>query len=648
MPTSSLAQRAADPTPFERYVPASTKLYVAIRQLREVDAAMHRAHAWRLLPILGGASAGHREGFDLRAAVASLVGNDHTIEVDELMRAEVGIVASSWTKLGSAVWLVRVSRAETLDEWFPRRMRRMSGVTGDLVSFRTRGGMDVCVRGDVAAMTRRTRRDSPLRDVRRLMQHEGDDSLDRSDMFRDLVSYLPGRCLATVYLSRNGPRTANGDGGSGLWPELDRAAVGLYEHDGRIDLALRASLTKPQKLTPLEDHGVLQLMRLPQTTLFALATTMDFDRVYSAAMSNPSRSVWNRYLAILTGLARHASHRSQTGTGLGPHVVFAWGQDLSEEGSSPQVALMVECRSAQALRAEVTRIAGNLVKLAARTNEPAPEVLPTIQRELHLGTLVEHVPLGPYAAQRKSGMASLLGGADPAWAAWRNWFIIALSRDHLERILDAQTGLIPTIAAVADARELQERHAARSSVALAQPALAADVLDRWIKDYEEGSPSALGPSWWANPPGLGDAVGARLGVVLRADKERGVIVVADVPAQSPAQGHLQVGDLVLGIDGHLLGLRSPGSDLQEWLMQNAGRPEPILRIQRGGRMLDVGAPWASSHGGGAPQYARPVDAVRELATLGRGLRLATFSVHAADEMRYSALLTLRFYAEAPQ
>ncbi len=648
---SAHAQRRPPPagrqTPFEHFVPASARFFVTIRELREMDAALHRTHAWGLLPMIAGSGWQEHQTFDLRAAVTSLVDPNRSIDVDELMQAEVGIVAPSWTQLGNAVWLARPSDEEALDRWFPRRRRRGRFRPGKPQSFHMRSGMDVCIRDDVAAMTRRTSRGSPLRDVRRLMSGQSDDSLDRSEIYQELVSYLPGRHLAIAYVSSDSASGKAGAEDSGVWPVLDRTAIGLYEREGRIDLAIRGSRAIPQDQTALAPHAVTHLMRFPQTTLFTLGTTIDFDRVHAAAISAPSRSVWRRYLAILTGLARHATARSGGGTSLGPHVLLAWGQDLSERGSAPQIALMVECQAAQALRGEVSRIAGNLVKLAGRTGGLAPEAIPAIEQKMHLGTLIEHVSLEPYAAESTSPMASLVAGTDPAWAAWRNWFIIALTRDHLERILDAQNGLIPTLTAVRDVRELQHEEAARSVIALAQPALAADVMDRWLKDYEAGSPSLLAPSWWANPLGVIQTGQVLLGVVLRSHREPGVVVVADVPAQSAASGHLQAGDRILGVDGHVLSLEAANTDLRTRLTQISTQSRTTLRVQRGDRMLDVVVPLNTDRGPAPRRGVRPADAVRELASLGQALRLATFSVHIAGESRYSARLSLRFSAESP-
>ncbi|MHC4695909.1 MAG: hypothetical protein ACYTFA_04095 [Planctomycetota bacterium] len=647
----SLAQRppgaSHEPVPFERYVPASAKLFVTIRKLGEMDAALHRAHAWRLLPMIAGAGSGQDGPFDLRAAVKSLAGGNRPIEVDELMEAEVGIAAASWSQLGSAVWFVRISDEDALKRWFPGRRARRGPIPGRPMSFRMRDGMDVCVQDDVAAMTRRTGSSSSLREVRRLMSRGSKESLGRSEIFQELVSYLPARHLGIAYISSSGTSATDSTQSSTVWPALDRVAIGLYEREGRIDLAIRGSRAIPQTETPLAEHAIMRLMGLPQTTLFAAATTIDLDSAYKATLGDPSRGVWQRYLAILTGLARHAADRSQPGSSLGPHVIFAWGQDLSEHGSTPQVAVMVECTTGQRLQAEVKRIAGNMVKLVGKTHGMAPEAVPTIERTVHLGTPIEHLPLKRFAAESQFRMAPLLGNADPAWAVWRNWFIFALTRDHLVRILDAQHGLTPTLAGVRDAQELQRQQASRSVIAIAQPELARDVMDRWIKDYEAGALSLLAPSWWAKPPRPEELAEARLGVALRPGGKSGVVVVADVPTQSAAQGHLRVGDRIIGIDGHLLDLKVPNVDFSGRLTQSTTEGGPTLRVQRDRTMMDVVVSWNPDREPVPGSAVQPADAVRELASLGHALRLATFSVHSAGETRYSARLSLRFSADTP-
>jgi hypothetical protein len=197
---------------------------------------------------------------------------------------------------------------------------------------------------------------------------------------------------------------------------------------------------------------------------------------------------------------------------------------------------------------------------------------------------------------------------------------------------------------VPDASELERQEAGRAVVAMAQPALAGEVLSRWLQDYEKGAASPLVPSLWSNPPGLGDAAARRLGVVLRTEGEPGVVIVTDVSAQSAAFGLLQVGDRVLGVDGRLLSLEDPGAKLHELLMQSKSEVGPTLRVQRGQEMREVVVPRIRGDDGGLAARVDPIEAMRELASIGKAVRLGMFSVHAAGPTRYSARLSLRFVA----
>jgi len=644
--TPSFAQQRSShadrPTPFERYVPASANLFLAIRGLGDVDAALHRAHAWRLLPMWVSGTSENQAAFDLRAAVTALVGPHSSIAIDELMQAEAGIVATGWAKLGSAVWFVHLSDRNTFDRWFPTQLRRGEARTGPLLSFTTRDGMLVRLCGDVAALTRGTGDGALLRDVERLMARRGGTPLERSAPYRELVNRVPDRHLAIVYWVG---QTESVDEGAdaGLWPALDRAVVALYEREGRIDLAIRASRASPRGGIPIGRQAIQSLMQLPQTTLFALAARVRFDDIYNAARSTQTAGVWRRYLTVLAGMAWRASSKPETSQDQGVHMIFIWGQDLRENESAPQLAIMIEPPDPLALRSEVTRIARNLLRLVQPGPTLPQEAVPAIVQTSHLGTAILHVPLRAYAEKSQTPTGRLLGGLDPAWTVWRNWFIFALSHDHLERILDGQHGLIPTLASVRDAGELRDAKAGRTVLGIAQAALATDVLDRWLSDHEAGGPSLLAPNLWERAARPAAPASADLNIGWRSDPTPGVALVTTVPPDSGAKGLLQPNDHIVGVDGRMLDLESPSADLAEHLSKETTRSSVTFRVQRSGTLIDVVVPLSTPN---RPPIS-PADAVREFASLGRTLRFATMSVHATGERHYSARLSLRFAPDAP-
>ena len=632
---------AGSPRPvlLEQYVPASARLFVKIRKLGEVNAALHRAHAWQLLPLIAGESPDGRKPVDLRAALTRLLGPRSSVPPDELSEVEIGIVADSWTALGGAVWLVRISHDAVLDRWFPKKWRRNERKGQKARSFRTTDGLRIVVRDRIVAMARRSGAGSLLSQTGRLMVRPGDGTLRQAPHYQELIAHLPAGELAVAYFNRGEPHHARPASGS-WWPALERAAIGVYENEGLIDFAVRGARTESRTGVPVALDAFGRLVRLPRTTLFASATTVDFARALATATQNPAAGTLGRYLNLLSGVGTSESRAAELLGQLGPHLIMAWDQDLGEDGTLPQFALMVESTDAGALRDETTQMAANAVRLMQSIDPIKPEAVPTVQRNVHLGTPIFSLPLRGYAEHSRFSSVRLMGGLEPAWAAWGNWFVVALTRDHLERIVDAQYGLIPRLVAVADVRELNYYKANRTTVSIGQAGPAAAVLSRWLKSFEDGDPSFLDPSLWEPPTGANLALRRDLGIGVSPGYTPGVIAVETVDPGSPGAGLLRHGDRIIGIDGLLLDLESPDTSLRQQLKTAASGPK--LRVQRGDTMVNVVLPEDMDFTEQSSLPIAPARAVRELASLGRTLQFAIFSVHATRDTHYSAKLTLRF------
>ncbi|MGB2986189.1 MAG: hypothetical protein WBE26_09930 [Phycisphaerae bacterium] len=637
----SPAARPARPAAFARYVPASARLFVTIRRLGEVDEALHRAHAWGLAPLLSGRPADEGKPFDLRGAITSFLGPRTSIDIDELMQAEMGLVARSWSQVSRPVWLVRIRDESVLDRWFPPAQRSMKGAMGPVRFFRTREGVIVCTRDGIVAMARRWGPDSLLQEVMDLMADRGGDVLESSATFKGLMAYLPVDRLAVAYAARDDTSAADGVELSPWWPTVDRAVIGLYEGQGRLDVAVRASLAAPHRAPKLSPAAMERLLRLPQTTLFAFTTTIDFDCAYDAAtMKSPSGAL-GRYLVFLAGMRKANDTPSEPPSRFGPHVILVLGQDLTESGLAPQPAIMVECSDGRAVRDFVRQVAERIIQLTQAIDPAqAPHTL-TVERSVHLGVPIWHVPLEAYAQRSKLPFMNLLGSVEPAWAIWNGWLILTVSRDHLERILDAQYGLVPALATVRDVRALRKRSAERAVLSIVQPGLATDVLEQWLTAYKNGAPSLLDPIWWRGGSGSASRKRPQVGIGMKLVQEPGVVTVARVYQGTPAAGRLQPDDRILGIDGHLLGLTSPNADLRRRWAESTAKPGPTLRVLRSGTAVDVVLPKQREEALWSNIRVKPADAVRELASLGRTLEFASFEVLATDEKHYSGRLSLR-------
>ena len=479
---------------FPDFTPGSAGLFIGVKRLGDLDAALDRAHAWQLIMIVSGGSLEQARALELPKSLSGLLGYRGTMAPATLANSEVGLAMPPSMDLRSAVWFIRLSDQSLLDQWFPLDARLENGATGFVRHFQLRNRTKVAVTGNVIALSRQWGPGSWFEKTVNVMAGRGS-SLARSTEFREASAYLPKSYLAVGYLA--GAPAADGSVTPPLpwWPVATNVMIGLFERDGRIDVAMRASLASRDAKTKLSPGSVDRLQRLPQTTLLAAATS--FDIVHRGAKSDAQpRGLLARYLSFLSGLQGPTPATGAAPPQLGPHLLLAWGQDLSEGGSTPQLALMVECNDAKRVRHRTRNMAGGLLRFLTVLEPELADVVPTIVRSRHLGATIFSVPLGAYAAKSALPFMQVIRDASPAWTAWNGWLILAVSRDHLERILDAQYGLIPVLATVDDVRGLRLPSADRAAVSIVQPDLATKVFDGWLAADKKGTSSLLDKAWW--------------------------------------------------------------------------------------------------------------------------------------------------------
>lgn len=567
-----------------------------------------------------------------------MIGLGGSIDMAAFARSEFGMALPVPLELGSATWFARLPDHSTLDEWFPRAQRRQSVTVGPVERFSLRNGSKAAVLGEIVAVGRRTGAASFFQETFEVMTGR-ETALSRSAGFRDLTAYLPGDHLAVSYLA--GVRGADGSIVAPLswWPSVREIVVGLYEGDGRIDIGIRALLAAPEHKPKLSRAAIDRLMRLPQTTLLAAATTIDFANLRRPRGEASPPGLLERYLAFLVGLQERSVPQSEGKPELGPHVVLAWGQDLREDGTIPQVALMVECANLQTVRMRTEQMVDGLLR-SARVLEPQAAL--AIERKRHAGATISSVPLKDFADRSDNPLAKLFGNASPAWTVWKGWLILATSREHIERILDAQYRLIPSLGTVDDVRELRLQAADRVAVSIFQPDLATKVLDEWLANYDAGKPSILDPVWWGGQPGndSGTKSSPLQGVALT--EQRAVVIVGEIDPTSVAHHRLMEGDRIIGIDGSLLSASESKRDLITRWKENTVRSGPTIRVLRGEAVVDVNVPSRVGTRRSLGGRVDPAGAVRELAAFGRSLEFASYASDFTDVDHYSARILLRF------
>jgi hypothetical protein len=302
----------------------------------------------------------------------------------------------------------------------------------------------------------------------------------------------------------------------------------------------------------------------------------------------------------------------------------------------------METKNARQLEAQFEAIVESLIGQDAQNgsaDDPEPEHM--ITRGTHFGVSIAQASLYPDIEGLPLPLSQRMDELPLSWAAHGDWFIVALSRDHIARILDAQFGLVPALSNVRDVQALRKRRGSHTSIVLLQPDLASDVLQRWVGAGPTPPSKKLDPSLFSEPS-LAEAVQRqRLGIGMQVEPEPGTVVVARVYPDTAADGHLLPDDRIIGVDGRLLDLGSPNADLRRRWAEPSAAHGHTFRVQREDTTIEVFL--KHDDPGAIPEdlLTRSLPAIRGLASALRTIRFASLTVHPTDERHFSALVSLR-------
>lgn len=632
---------ASRDVPFGRYIPASVPYFVTVRNLTALDRALGDVKAGQLLAQLSGSRDEEIRRADGRSVLQSFLGRESSIDLLTLTRLNAAVAIDSWSDTPHAVWFFRLRDTALVDEWFPQQRRAAQDTSRGALIFRTPDGLIVGQRDDILVLARRWVGDRLLVEIVQMLTGKPQASLEQSQHYQELATYLPAASLATIYV--NGPADDQSAPAAtriaGL--EMERFVIGLYASGNHIDLAIRGTRVHASAQKRLKPRAIGQMLRLPHTTLFAVTRAVDID---PAALAGKGGNELSRYARLLLSLRGLNKEGAESVSKLGPHVVFAWGQTLTGASDFPQVAVLVECEDSAELKAQLDGTLSN-VTAAIRTLDPQQLASLSVAHETHLGVGVSYIPTVTIDDPARLGALRLLTDVQPAWAAWGNWMLLATHREHLKRILNAQFGLVPTLGSVPAARVIRPGQQGVAMMSVVQASTAAQQIDAWLSASSDDMPLWLDPIWWDSLLGADVLQSKSLGVRIERSYSPGQITVSTTVAETAAEGLLHQGDHIIGLNGSLIDLADPARDFRKQWRRRPRDAGPTIRVMRDGEAMDVVLPIVVDEEGDRPEFD-PAPVLRKLVSLARGVSFAGLTVHATDERHYSARITLRLQERA--
>ncbi|MGB0715253.1 MAG: hypothetical protein ACPGXK_05205 [Phycisphaerae bacterium] len=614
-------------------VPVDTGLFVTINQPEELDFAMARARGWQLLALLAGRDPAKMPEFTLRRALEEFIGDESSLRLDGIMNSELGMMAENWNDLRDSAWLVRPESEAVLRRWFPGLGESGSNLV------HTESGLVVTARRDCALLNRSGGNTFGRAVV--LLAGRKLPTLYDDPRYQELSSFLPGRPLATAYLHQ--PSREKQELIPGLPTSMSRAVIGLYEGRGKIDVSIRGALDDLQVATELNNECVQRLFQLPDTTMLASAFTPgeQLTGVATSGMAATSNGRLDEVQRIITMLRSMQGGQDAIDPfeNLGPHVILAWDIDMRPGKNSPQLAVMTPCGDPEKTMRGMDELARNLQQLVNLAENVPVASLPRIRRAKHLGIGVNSLTLSRYAEVSALPFVQLLKDVEPTWTVHEDWFVFGLSRDHVERMIDARHGLIATCGAEGDAAELASRKRKLSSLAILQPDLAANVINDWLTDWKNGKPSFLDQKYWERRDV--DRRPARLGIGMVTEQIPGVVQVARVYPGTIADGYILPGDRIVGLDGVLLSLKAPNADLRgRWLQSDQTRDTRTFRVDRGGEVIEVELSVRRWNNMQASAFD-PALMLQEFSAMASKIQFSSFSTFVTEPNRFAAQASLR-------
>lgn len=619
-------------------VPATAGLFIEVNPLESSDDAGRSRNAHMLIELVVGSSAdADASGPDWRRALLEALGLESGDQVRELLKHQIAMAAPSWDRLGEAVIIVRHRPNDRLleDVFHPDDADSMDA-RGNVAVFRTRTNLSAATDGVHLVVSQRRDPGSLYRGTLKRMLGEDSPALSFNAEFRGQIRELPSARDVTLYL-RPVAKSAGESPPTFLSSILSRLAVGICLRHDHVRFAFNVTRTGSAGDRQSGTLSMDEVKELPLTTVAAWCTQFDVPGVIRSFLDHQTGADAPAYAGFFKSLLDVEEFDDQVLSRLGPAATVVWDQDLGSGSELPQLALVLKAREAArcATRlAEAVQLAVNWQDIRERDRSGGRLQL---SRSDYLGTTVFEVsfPVAAGPSERARSAASFR----PAFAAVADSLVLALSADHVRNIIDARFGLAPTLEALPGiASMLRVQDPAPFAMGVARPALAAQIVGTWLQQTERGPVRWLrgGDSFPFGSVAAATDPPYTLGIGTQPGPRPGTVHVARVYEGGRADGRLQPGDDIIGVNGRLLSLEESTRDLRGLVERRPEEGSWTIRVERDDAVVDVSIP--------APPPAG-IDAraaLRHLQALFHRIDFGSLRATESAPDRFTADLTLRF------
>jgi len=567
-----LGTARADET-LARNVPGDVGLFVEARQADDLLIPLTEPRLWLTLAELAGQPGHLQETAQWSRRIEQTIGMKPTDAIHTLFSQRVAFVAAGLRETPDAVVLCRpdTDTRELVRQWNARPLptARRTSVYRLPNNIGVALHKDLLIFGDGASQ-------GMFEEVLEHNETTTAASLASHADFRRLLGRVPPNPDGLLFARLQPLRDASGTPVRQPLPSA-AAALGLPIMRGsrNVLLALHrdehllhfSAVGDATRSAPPHDGTLGRLVAsLPEQTLLTWAGHVDYKQLKQAASTLPERSVFR----IALNLHEHAGTIDQLTASLNSMTCIAIGAVFPQSREVPAppvpaVAILIDTHGAAAAEAWSGLLDSTLAiyKLLALKLPGAPR-LPAPEHILVAGLRGQRLDLS--ATLGPEPQKTALGELELSWVLDGETLIIATHTDWLRQIIASRQERKGSLAPVLELgrRTLSSKP---ETVFVAQTGPVADLGNLWLRYFEQTAPHVLREDWWRTRQPGGTHI--RLGIQVTADAEARRLRVRSITKDSPADGFLQVDDVVLGCNRRRFATSQPVLEIRRGL---AARP----------------------------------------------------------------------------
>jgi hypothetical protein len=552
-----------------RYVPADVGLYVELRKAEDLLLPLIEPQLWVTLADLTGQPARQDESEIWRRRVIQTLGISPEAAVRRVFSERAALASQSWRWAGDSIVLGRAAAParEVIRGWPARPLPS----TGRAAVFQLPNNVGLVLLDDVLIFgDRGSRQIFPT--ALQLLEAERGQRLSENPAYVRLLEDVPFKPDGIIYVRLGGaeqPATAPATAPAGTPPnasppatmpstaptlrswlpgplnESQHVLLALKRHGRLLHFSAVGDAPAVHSEPPRRAHDLIT--SLPRETLAAWAGGVDFERLLDGVEQLPERHALRVFYEIhvraetLPALIGNLEHEVCVALGTARRAAI----DDTTPPPIPALALIVPIRDPNTAIRELRTVVQSTLSLykllTLRRGGATP--IPVVETHVAGDLVVEQLDLSPLL-ERAFGPAAA-NTVQIVWTVDESVLVIATHLDWLADVIAARHNrderLGDEILALNGLSGV-----GRDAILLAQTRLIAELGSQWIEYLRQQAPDVLSESWWRRYQPEGSS--PRLGVQVAAESDARRLVVQSVTRGSPADGAIQPGDAIVGVN----------------------------------------------------------------------------------------------------